>query len=88
LKNGAGQHGQVIIDDLGRLVWFNKNRSVRDFRVQRYGDRPVLTWWEGVQEWCQRPPTQTPEHTSLPRIRLTYAESRRVTDGARTRVLL
>jgi hypothetical protein len=50
LKNGAVQHGPVIIDDLGRLLWFNKNRSVRDFRVQRYGDRPVLTWWEGVQE--------------------------------------
>ena len=47
LKEGAGEHGPMIIDDLGRLVWFGKYRSARDFKVQRYKGRPVLTWWEG-----------------------------------------
>ena len=27
-------------------------------------------------QWCQWPPIQTPEHTSLPRLRLTYADLR------------
>ena len=40
-----------------------------------------------MSEWCQKPPSPTPEHTSIPRIWLTYAESKRVTDGTRTRAL-
>jgi Arylsulfotransferase (ASST) len=47
LKEGAGEHGPMIIDDRGQLVWFAKYTSARDFRVQRYRGRPVLTWWEG-----------------------------------------
>src|SRR5829696_1380312 len=47
LKEGAGEHGPMIVDDQGQLVWFGKYRSARDFRVQRYRGRPVLTWWEG-----------------------------------------
>src|SRR5215213_2101755 len=47
LKEGAGEHGPMIVDDQGRLVWFSKYRSARDFKVQRYKGRPVLTWWEG-----------------------------------------
>src|SRR5215211_7529401 len=34
LKEGAGEHGPMIIDDLGQLVWFSKYRSARDFKVQ------------------------------------------------------
>ena len=47
LKEGAGEHGPMIIDDLGRLVWFGKYKSARDFKMQYYRGRPVLTWWEG-----------------------------------------
>ena len=47
LKEGAGEHGPMIVDDQGQLVWFSKHTSARDFKVQRYGGRPVLTWWEG-----------------------------------------
>ena len=47
LKEGAGEHGPMILDDRGQLVWFGKYISARDFRVQRYRGRPVLTWWEG-----------------------------------------
>ncbi len=47
LKEGAGEHGPMIIDDLGQLVWFGKGRSARDFKMQYYKGRPVLTWWEG-----------------------------------------
>jgi hypothetical protein len=47
LKEGAGEHGPMIIDDLGQLVWFGKDSSARDFKAQRYRGESVLTWWEG-----------------------------------------
>ena len=47
LKEGAGEHGPMIIDDQGELAWFGKYRSARDFKMQYYKGRPVLTWWEG-----------------------------------------
>jgi hypothetical protein len=47
LKEGAGEHGPMIIDDVGQLVWFGKYGSARDFKLQYYHGRPVLTWWEG-----------------------------------------
>src|SRR5919199_3843165 len=47
LKEGTGEHGPMLIDDLGQLVWFGKYRSARDFKLQHYQGRPVLTWWEG-----------------------------------------
>src|SRR5215212_3277737 len=47
LKEGAGEHGPMILDDLGRPVWFTKHTRARDFKVQYYRGRPVLTWWEG-----------------------------------------
>jgi hypothetical protein len=46
-KKGAGQDGPMIVDNLGRLVWFSKNRYATDFKVQSYQGEPVLTWWEG-----------------------------------------
>jgi Arylsulfotransferase (ASST) len=46
-KVGVGQDGPMIVDNLGRLVWFSKGRYARDFKVQRYRGEPVLTWWEG-----------------------------------------
>jgi Arylsulfotransferase (ASST) len=47
LKEGAGEHGPMIIDDLGQLVWYGEHSSARDFKVQHYRGEPVLTWWEG-----------------------------------------
>ena len=47
LKEGAGEHGPMIIDDTGNLVWFGKYARARDFKVQYFHDEPVLTWWEG-----------------------------------------
>jgi Arylsulfotransferase (ASST) len=46
-KEGAGEHGPMIIDAQGQLMWFGKYRSARDFKMQYYQGRPVLTWWEG-----------------------------------------
>jgi hypothetical protein len=46
-KEGPGQDGPMILDTLGRLVWFSKGTYARDFKVQRYRGEPVLTWWEG-----------------------------------------
>jgi hypothetical protein len=40
-----------------------------------------------VSEWCQKRQTRPPPRASIPCIWLTYAESKRVTDGARTRDL-
>ena len=47
LKEGAGEHGPMIIDDQGELVWFGRYRSARDFKMQYYKGRPAPTWWEG-----------------------------------------
>jgi hypothetical protein len=46
-KKGLGQDGPMIVDNLGRPVWFSKGRYATDFKVQRYRGEPVLTWWQG-----------------------------------------
>ena len=49
-KRGPGQGGPLIVGDDGRPIWFLPlpgTRRATDFRVQEYGGRPVLTWWEG-----------------------------------------
>ena len=48
IKLGAGDYGPMILDDNGQLVWFGKHPRARDFKMQYYQGRPVLTWWEGV----------------------------------------
>ncbi len=48
---GDSQSGPMIMDGAGRLVWFRPMAGARvatDLKVQQYGGRPVLTWWEGV----------------------------------------
>jgi hypothetical protein len=47
-KEGTGDYGPMIIDDVGRLVWYGKYGSARDFKMQYYQGKPVLTWWEGI----------------------------------------
>jgi hypothetical protein len=51
-KRGVAQAGPMIVDDAGQVVWFRPldTKGVADFRVQRYGGRPVLTWWRGQAE--------------------------------------
>ncbi len=47
---GPFQQGPEIIGPNGGLIWFNpvpKDYAATDFRVQIYGGRPVLTWWQG-----------------------------------------
>jgi hypothetical protein len=44
------QAGALIVDAQGQPVWFNPVRPgwwASNFRVQSYGGRPVLTWWQG-----------------------------------------
>jgi Arylsulfotransferase (ASST) len=48
----VAQAGPMIVDNAGRLVWFNPLAAkgevgVADFKVQHYHGKPVLTWWRG-----------------------------------------
>jgi Arylsulfotransferase (ASST) len=48
---GPGQAGPMILDQTGRLLWFqplHTHTSAANLRVQEYQQRPVLTWWQGV----------------------------------------
>jgi hypothetical protein len=51
-KRRVAQAGPMIVDDRGRVVWFQplNTRGVADFRAQRYRGRPVLTWWRGESQ--------------------------------------
>jgi hypothetical protein len=49
--SGGPQTGPLIVDDLGRPVWFRPlppGLVASDVRVQRYLGHPVLTWWQGT----------------------------------------
>jgi Arylsulfotransferase (ASST) len=50
--SGAGLWGPLIVDEKGAPVWFRKVPDPAtvaiDFKVQRYRNQPVLTWWEGT----------------------------------------
>jgi hypothetical protein len=49
---GKGLWGPLIVDNTGSPVWYRKVPSPAnvaiDLKVQRYQNRPVLTWWEGT----------------------------------------
>jgi hypothetical protein len=47
LKEGTGEHGPMIIDNLGKPIWIRKVNYALDFKVQHYQGKLVLTWWEG-----------------------------------------
>lgn len=50
-KLGKGQGGPMILDEHGRLVYFEPmpgSTTSGDFRVQTYRGQPVLTAWEGA----------------------------------------
>lgn len=46
----SGQAGALITDNAGQPVWFKPDEpgaAIMNFQVQKYQDKPVLTWWEG-----------------------------------------
>ena len=46
----VGQYGPMIVDSSGHFVWLRKLKDdveSGDFKVQKYGNKNVLTWWEG-----------------------------------------
>ncbi|MDO8189014.1 arylsulfotransferase family protein [Conexibacter sp. JD483] len=50
-QHGPGQIGPMIVDASGRMVWFHPlgdDQLALDVRVQQYAGRPVVTWWQGV----------------------------------------
>lgn len=64
-----GQTGSLILDNNGVPFWFrplsSPNLMNTDFRVQKLGGKPVLTFWQGT---VATPPTYTnsPEGSSEP----------------------
>ncbi|HTU94961.1 MAG TPA: arylsulfotransferase family protein [Solirubrobacteraceae bacterium] len=44
------QQGLMMVDRLGRLVWFSPTSSGSPFNlaVQSYAGKPALTWWQGA----------------------------------------
>jgi arylsulfotransferase ASST len=48
---GPGQAGPMVLDPGGQLLWFKAlpaHTSATDLSLQEYGQRPVLTWWQGT----------------------------------------
>ena len=48
--SGPGQHGPMIFDSTGQLVWFDPlpaNAWATNLQVQQYEGKPVLTFWQG-----------------------------------------
>ena len=59
-----GQTGSLIMDQAGNPIWFNPSggsTQMRDFKVQVYFGKPVLTYWQGIIAGT------LPEHDHLPR---------------------
>ncbi len=53
--NGPLQWGPMIVDRRGSLIWFDPIPGPRtdaaDLNVQTYRGQPVLTWWQGFQNY-------------------------------------
>lgn len=49
-SSGPGQHGPLILDDAGDVVWFRpvSPRTAMNFRAETFHGEPVLTWWESL----------------------------------------
>jgi hypothetical protein len=47
---GPGQHGPMIFDNAGELVWFHPlegNEAAADLQTQTFNGKNMLTWWQG-----------------------------------------
>jgi hypothetical protein len=53
--DGPLQWGPMIVDGRGSLIWFKpiagRRITVADLKVQKYRGQPVLTWWQGYQNY-------------------------------------
>ena len=48
-SSGPGQHGPLILDDVGNPVWFKPTGlPAMNFRAQTLHGEPVLTWWQAL----------------------------------------
>ncbi|HEY2769331.1 MAG TPA: arylsulfotransferase family protein [Solirubrobacteraceae bacterium] len=60
--HGPLQWGPMIVDSRGSLVWFKPIHGPRsvaaDVRVQEYRGHPVLTWWQGIQNYGNPAPNE------------------------------
>lgn len=49
--DGLGQQGTMILDQFGKLIWFQPTTGITELaenlRVQSYKETPVLTYWHG-----------------------------------------
>jgi hypothetical protein len=48
--SAAPQHGPMILDPRGNMVWFHslpQHTAAMNFRPQLYRGAPVLSWWQG-----------------------------------------
>lgn len=53
-KLGPGQNGPLILDGAGDVVWFDAlpaGDEADGFEVQRLDGKPVLTWWQGYDNF-------------------------------------
>ena len=49
-RGGVAQPRPMILDENGEVVWSGsdiENGNAYDFKVQRWNDKPVLTYWTG-----------------------------------------
>jgi Arylsulfotransferase (ASST) len=47
---GPGQHGPMIFDNSGEVVWFDPlpgSEDAADFETQNFHGKNMLTWWQG-----------------------------------------
>jgi hypothetical protein len=47
---GPGQHGPMIFDDAGEIVWFHPlhgSEAAAELRTQNFHGKNMLTWWQG-----------------------------------------
>jgi hypothetical protein len=47
---GPGQHGPMIFDNAGNLVWFHPlegNEGAANLQTQTFNGKNMLTWWQG-----------------------------------------
>jgi hypothetical protein len=47
---GPGQHGPMIFDNAGELVWFHPlegSEAAADLQTQTFNGKNMLTWWQG-----------------------------------------
>lgn len=68
-ENMVGQTGALIMDEAGNPVWFKADsvkKQNRNFRVQTYQGKPVLTTWHGTISGTESATPSLPTGDPLP----------------------